>query len=26
VRVEAIYHVFPDDRLVRLNQLVFRDD
>ena len=26
VRVEATYHVFPDDRLVRLDRLVFRDD
>jgi hypothetical protein len=26
VRVEAVYHVFPDDRLVRLVRLVFHSD
>jgi hypothetical protein len=26
VQVEAIYHVIPDDRIVRLVRLVFHDD
>jgi hypothetical protein len=26
VRVEAIYHILPDDRLVRLDRLIFHDD